>query len=104
MHGEDPVAFQMIPIIPVAFARQEMHRNCIAAEGIDREHIELPALAEVFFPFHRDPCVSKYDVYPGQTVFLVAEISIGKLQDVRIDLIKADVIPHLSVGSDGSSP
>ena len=82
-----------------SFARQQMDRNRIAGECIDRQDIEaLHRLA-----FQRQACIAHGDFDLARCVFQIGEIRIGNLQHDRIDFVDVDRIAGAPVTGKSAS-
>jgi len=52
--GQDPVGLQMVQVGLQTLARQQVDRNRIAAESVDRQDIEFLRLVVLPFPLQRN--------------------------------------------------
>ena len=60
---QDSVLLEMIPVIQVALAREKVHGDCVAAEGVDGEHVKIPGLLPALLALHGNAGVSQNDVH-----------------------------------------
>src|SRR5262245_55755819 len=94
MKRDDAVRFQVTLVNLYRLARQQMHRNRVAAECVQRENIELLT----GLTFQGKPRVTDNHICRSLRICEKAESRFREPQYFLVDFINPKVIAYLSIG------
>ena len=97
MDGDDPVGLEVLEVNREGLFRQEMHRDRVAAESVEREEIEVLWLLAREFILHLEAGVAHDNVEFCGALFEVGERIAGEFFDGGVDFVEANVVAGFGV-------